>query len=477
MRSLRDPGGYLADRDGRLLRVVNGEGTQNARLWLEAPCLEPFRKAGRLIGTRVLDQAETESCGLSGAEMVLEHERIPFVGYPYEWPAEMLVAAGELTLDLAEALLTAGLGLKDATPFNILFRGGEPVFVDALSVERREGRDPLWRPMAQFERTFVYPLLAQRSSGLALRQSLGVNREGLEPEDMVKLAGPVRKWLPPYLGLATIPTWLGKRKRVEGPEFYRRHEAGSAEQAQFILERRFRSARKALWRAGPPATNEPPTYSSIGDLLDEFAEEDRAAKRRVVEQALQQLPPGSAVLDVGANLGEYSRIAAGFGHRVVATDMDAITVGRLWRQARSAKEDILPLVVDFSSPTPGTGWENSEGISFLSRAKQGFDCVLMLAVVHYLMVTHGIPLEDIVSLASQLARQSLVVEYVGPGDPLFQRLCRGREELYRDFNQEEFESQFLKRFPILRKREIQQSGRVMFWLEKRPRTDTKESRR
>lgn len=473
MRSLRDPGGYLADRDGRLLRVVNAGGEQNARLWLEAPCLEPLRKAGRLIGTRVLDQAETESRGLSGAEMVLEHERIPFVGYPYEWPAEMLVAAGELTLDLAEALLPAGLGLKDATPFNILFRGGEPVFVDALSVETREGRDPLWHPMAQFERTFVYPLLAQRSSGLALRQSLGVNREGLEPEEMVKLAGPVRKWMRPYLGLATIPTWLGKRKKVERPDFYRRHEVGSAEQAQFILERGFRSARRALRQAGPPADARS-GWSEYQAAECHYREEDRAAKRRVVEQALHQLTAGSAVLDVGANLGEYSRIAAGLGHRVVATDMDAITMGRLWRQVRSAKEDILPLVVDFSSPTPGTGWENSEGISFLNRAKQGFDCVLMLAVVHHLLVTHGIPLEDIVFLASQLARQSLLAEYVGPDDPLFQRLCRGREELYRDFNQEEFESQFLKRFPILRKRETQQSGRVMFWFEKQQRTEAKQ---
>jgi hypothetical protein len=37
-----------------------------------------------------------------------------------------------LTLDLALDLLPEALGLKDATPYNVLFRGPHPVFVDIL---------------------------------------------------------------------------------------------------------------------------------------------------------------------------------------------------------------------------------------------------------------------------------------------------------------------------------------------------------
>ena len=43
------------------------------------------------------------------------------------------------------------------TPYNVLFRGPEPVFVDVLSFECREGGDPTWLPYAQFVRTFLLP--------------------------------------------------------------------------------------------------------------------------------------------------------------------------------------------------------------------------------------------------------------------------------------------------------------------------------
>ena len=41
-----------------------------------------------------------------GPPVFVEHERIPFATFPYEWPPEMLYAAAELTIDLAERLLS-----------------------------------------------------------------------------------------------------------------------------------------------------------------------------------------------------------------------------------------------------------------------------------------------------------------------------------------------------------------------------------
>lgn len=432
---------------------------------MESKCLEKFRQEGRVIGTRVVAQAEAELLGFGDAALVLEHDRIPFVSYPYEWTLEMLEAAGNLTLDLAEALLKEGLGLKDATPFNVLFRGPTPVFVDALSVERRADRDPLWRPLAQFERTFLYPLLAHKACGLGLGQTLGVNREGLEPEEMAKLVGPVRRWAPPYLWLATIPATLGKRKDVENPALYRKREAASVEQAQFILERRFRGARKSLRQVAPNADMQS-GWSDYQGQSCHYSAEDRTLKQKFVEEALKELPTSATVLDIGANLGEYSRTAAGMGHGVVAIDMDTVTMGRLWRGVHQTKEKVLPLVVDLASPTPATGWENGEGLSFLDRAKGQFDCVLMLAVVHHLLVTNRVPLEHIVNLVAELTKKVLIVEYVGLSDPLFQRLCRGREALHKDFTLEEFERKFGEKFTLVKRGQVQGNGRVVYWFRK-----------
>ena len=77
-----------------------------------------------------------------------------------------------------------GIGLKDATPYNILFRGPDPVFIDVLSFERRNPGDPTWLPYAQFVRTFLLPLLANKYFGLGLDQILTTRRDGLEPEEV-----------------------------------------------------------------------------------------------------------------------------------------------------------------------------------------------------------------------------------------------------------------------------------------------------
>ncbi len=129
----------------------------------------------------------------------------------------MLHAAARLTLDLAEAALQEGFGLKDATPYNVLFRGACPVFVDVLSFERRDPLDSTWMAYAQFVRTFLLPLMASRYFGLPLDQILTGQRDGIEPETIYRWAGPWRKLAPPFLGLVTsLNGWAGARAADTG---------------------------------------------------------------------------------------------------------------------------------------------------------------------------------------------------------------------------------------------------------------------
>jgi SAM-dependent methyltransferase len=455
--SFRDPAGSLCWRDGRLLRAVSAAGVDCARLFLDSPALAPFRAAGRLVATRELDAAEA---GLPGCALALEHEPIFFPSYPMEWSAAMLAEAGRLTLDLMEAALAARAGLKDATPYNVLFDGSRALFADALSIERRDPRDPLWRAAAQFERTFLYPLAGLRC-GIPLSSSFALRREGPEPEELAAWAGPVRRWLPPYLTLATLPARLGHNREVKDERFYRARQADSPEQARFILSHTVAGLRRQLRRLG--ATGRTASVWSGYQAEDcHYADADLAAKDAFVRAALGRLKPGSAVLDIGANLGRYSRMAAQMGHRVVAIDADPVVMGQLFETARAAGENILPLVVDLANPTPAAGWANSETRSFLDRADGRFDCVLMLAVVHHLMVTHGVPLAEIAALAARLTpRGTVVAEYVGPRDAMFRRLLRGRAELHAGYGPEAFEAGWRARFDVAHSATLAHSGRVL----------------
>jgi SAM-dependent methyltransferase len=191
-----------------------------------------------------------------------------------------------------------------------------------------------------------------------------------------------------------------------------------------------------------------------------------AAKKDFVEKAMAGFLP-KRVLDVGCNTGFFSSLAARSGAGVVAIDYDPVVVGETWRNARAARLDILPLVVNLTRPTPGAGWRNSECASFLDRARGGFDAVLMLAVLHHMLVTDRVPLDEIVDLAAELTTDIWIVEFIAPQDSMFKRLTRGRDALHAGLDAAAFENSSRRRFEIVRSQHLEGTSRWLYLMQRR----------
>ena len=127
----------------------------------------------------------------------------------------------------------------------------------------------------------------------------------------------------------------------------------------------------------------------------------------------------------------------------------------------------MPLVVNLARPTASTGWRNRECPSFLERARGNFDVVFMLAVIHHMLVTERVPLDDILKLAAELTNDLLVVEFVTPEDAMFKRLVRGREELHQGLTHEVFEAACRCHFDIVRSQHLEGATRWLYALRKR----------
>lgn len=472
--SFRDPSGRLALLDGRAIRFVGPDGREVFQTAWESPAVRAFMERGTIVDTRVVDVTEADELravaverGLAldtDVDIVLEHEHIAVPTYPYEWSPQMLYEAGVLTLDLSEALLPEGLGLKDATPYNVLYRGTDPVFIDFLSIEHRDPHDATWLPYAQFVRTFLLPLLANRQFGISLNQIFAVHRDGLEPDELYRLCGPLQRLWRPYLTLVTIPHWLSGSDDSERERLPKTKEMKDPERARYVLGRLFRHLRKQLKRARP--TDRSPSvwseYTSSGVHSEEYVEQ----KLETVGRLLADFQP-ETVLDVGCNTGDYTVLAARQGARVVAIDSDPTVVGRVWARARDDGLDVQPLVADMSRPSPWLGWRNSECVSLLDRLSGSADLVLMLAVIHHLLVTERIPLDEILELASDLTTRWAIVEYVSPEDAMFRRLARGRDALHASLDQTVFEKTCQRYFTILESKPQAGGHRRLYALEKK----------
>lgn len=466
--SLRDPAGTLWHHEGRLLRAIGPSGAADLRAFLEATVSRAWTDRGDVVETRVLHPEDIPGPIQAGAvtdrldvAMVVEHAPVPFASYAYEWSGEMLRAAALLTLDLAEGLLGSGLGLKDATPYNVLFRGARPVFVDVLSFERRDPHEHTWLAYGQFVRTFLLPLLAYSRLGMAPSQVFVPFRDGLDPEHLASLVGWPRLLIPPFLGLVGLPALLGRLRQAHvGGSHRRRHD--DPEQARFVLSWHLRRLRHRLQRLTLPTRSRWMAYEQQGP----YSQAAAAAKEAVVRGALDHYRP-HWVLDVGCNTGRFSLVAAQTGADVVAIDTDPTVVSRLFLEARSAGLGIQPLVVDLARPTPAIGWGNRECASFLDRAQGRFDGLLLLAVVHHLLVTEGIPLPEIAALAGRLTSRLAIVEFVPRDDPMFTRIARGRDDLYSWYDRAAFETCWREHFDLVDSQSLPGTGRVIFVMVRR----------
>lgn len=447
--TFRDPAGRLYRDGDRILREVNPQQAAQALGWLRSPLAQRWMEQRRMAPTTVL-------ASVPGRPVLLEHERVFFPTYPWEWSPTQWIDAASLTLDLCEEALESGFILKDATPLNILFSGSRPLFVDVLSFEPRNPRSPLWIAYGQFVRTFLLPLCAYAYCGWPLAATIQ-RRDGYEPADLAPFLPFLRSWRSPLRSLVMLPLLLEKNAR--GPTW---QPEVSDDVASFSLRRMLRSARTLLRKVDRSARHS--RWSQYTETAAHYTETDHAAKQLFVRKILAGMMP-ARVLDVGANTGVYSRIAAEKGADVVAWDTDVQATDLNWQAARKDGLSILPLVADFARPTPAVGWLNRENASLLDRAQGQFDCVLMLGILHHLLVTDQIPFPAILDQLAQISRRWAIVEWIPKEDSQFDGLCRGRQELYSHLNEEFFLRTLALRFTVCGGSPLP-NGRSLWLLEK-----------
>jgi predicted RNA methylase len=333
-----------------------------------------------------------------------------------------------------------------------MFDGSKPVFIDLLSFEPMNSTDGLWRPYAQFVRTFLYPLLASRACGLGLDEVFVTHRDGLEPERMARMTPGWRLLTPPFFGLVTLPALLPHGGG------YQLRQCRDRDEANFLYGRVFARARRKLDQVAGSQRRR----SAVARYMEteqSYTAAEFQTKESFVAGVLGKHRP-RRVLDAGCNTGHFSLLAAKHGASVVAIDRDVSSVGLLWQRSNETGADVLPLVVDLARPSPAIGWANAEAPSFLARAEGEFDCVLMLALLHHLVVSERIPLDCVFELAAGLTTDLLVLEYVDPSDLQFRRIARGREALHRDLTSAAFESAAAGRFEVLEHCDVSPTRRV-----------------
>jgi SAM-dependent methyltransferase len=457
--SFRDPDSRVFVTDDAVLRTLSPQGLAD---WEALAATELFTRAvsdGKVVGTERVESGDLPGELQEGAAAVLRHERVPFVSYPYEWSFGMLRDAALLHLELLEAALAEDVVLKDASPYNVQWRGASPLFIDVGSFERLTPGEP-WLGYRQFCALFLYPLLLQAHKGVAFQPWLRGSLEGISPEqfrslmsarDLLRRGVLTHVYLHARLERGRDETAREVKSELRAAGFKKELIVANVRRLAKLIRRLEWSPPRSTW-SGYEATT---SYDEAGSARKQAFVREATASRR-----------WELVWDLGCNVGRFSRMAAEHARYVVALDSDAAVVERLYRELKSEKSTtILPLVADVLDPSPGLGWRGAERQPLLERGSP--DLTLCLALVHHLAIGGNVPVRDVVAWLASLG-SAMIVEFPTREDPQVQRLLAAkRDDMHVDYERDVFERALNDAFEIERSETLAGGTRVLYFA--RPR--------
>jgi hypothetical protein len=446
--SFRDPSGFLLNCDGILYRQVNQIYAEEYTRLMDSGLYARLVKAGLLVQHT---ESDIEPFEPKLSFKILCPESVPFISYPYEWSFGQLKDAALATLSIQKRALKLGMSLKDASAYNIQHHKGKPTLIDTLSFETYKEGEP-WVAYRQFCQHFLAPLALMAYRDVRLSQLLRAYIDGI-PLDLASALLPARtRW---NLGLAShihIHASAQKRYADVAVSEARGTRKMSKEAMLALIESLQATIRKLEWK---PAGTEWADYYTANNYTDAAFEH----KKVLIGDWLSRIE-AKTVWDLGANTGIFSRVAVETGANVISSDIDPAAVEVNYRLVKEKKEEnLLPLVLDLTNPSPAIGWNNRERDSFLQRGPA--DATLALALVHHLAISNNVPLVRVAEFFAACG-EWLIVEFVPKSDSQVQKLLRSRLDIFSEYTQSGFEKAFGEWYSIVESSAVRDSERWLF---------------
>ena len=390
------------------------------------------------------------------AYQIIQPQLVEFISYPYEWCFGQLKDAALLTLKIQKIALEYGMSLKDASAYNIQFVEGKPMLIDHLSFEKHEEKP--WVAYRQFCQHFLAPLALASYNDIRLIQLMRVYIDGI-PLDLAAKLLPKKALIRPQLLAhlylhAKSQQFFADRPQSGGMERSLRFRKGQLLGLVSGLEGAIRGLE---WK--PRGTEWADYYENTNYSRVAFKN-----KAEIVEKFVRSARP-KVVWDLGANTGEFSRVAMKSSKLIVSSDIDPAAVELNYREVKSNGESrILPLVLDLTNPSGGIGWANRERMALAERGPA--DMVMALALIHHLAISNNLPFAKIAEFFAQIGR-SLIIEFVPKEDSQVQRLLATREDIFSNYTQADFEKEFGRMFTVTGKEPVKGSKRTVYLLKRK----------
>jgi hypothetical protein len=429
--SFRDHSGFIFYEGSKVFRTVSRSYKANYDHLINSGLYEELVKNGLMVAHDEMDGHDFLL--REDIYKVISPEKVPFISYSGEWCFSQIKEAALVTLKVQQTALKYGMFLKDASSYNIQFWGSKAIFIDTLSFEIHVAGHP-WVAYRQFCEHFLCPLLLISKVDDQFHKLLATSLDGIPLSLTAKLL-PIRQKINPSI-LMHVVLHAQAQKKYQSNKIATTNSLFTKEYLIHLSKGLEKLIGKLEWKS-------PTLWGTYYE--DDVEKGYLKEKKQAVAKWINSEKPQN-VWDLGANDGTFSKLASTLNIPVLSLDIDLGAVEKNYLEAKlESSSNILPLVFNFANPTPSYGWALKERKSLFERGKA--DMILALGLVHHMVITEGVPLDQISAFLSRICNV-LIIEFIPKSDPKVIRLLQNREDVFIDYEEKAFLEIFSRNFRL-----------------------------
>jgi hypothetical protein len=360
--------------------------------------------------------------------------------------------------------------LKDATPFNFFFKQGRAILLDTSSFEFFKEGAP-WLAYKQFCSEFLSPIALMNYNGQIWSGMIKANLKGL-PLNFVSKQLPLQSWfnLTCLLHVHMHAKYANTEASVleEGRRKSKVQEGFSKEKLESLLAMILSTVKNwkqayhldKNWQGYYEHDIESPIYLN--------------QKEEIIKKWLNEVKP-KTVIDLGANTGRFSMLAAQEVEHVIALESDYNCVDTIENAIdKEALKNITVMQMDLSETSPNFGALEKEYTSIFQRLSNSHlspSLVMGLAIVHHLHISNFLSFAHIAELFAKFNSKYIIVEFVPIEDSKVQLLIKNKQRNFSNYTQENFTAALLQYFKLIEVKNMEGTDRELLLLEKIERGD------
>ena len=381
--------------------------------------------------------------------------QIPFQSYPFEWSYTQWRKSILAYLRINHIALRYGMILKDATPYNFYLTGGKAVMFDTSSFMFFK-ENYSWIAYRQFCEEFLSPVALMHYNGAEWSKLTMANLRGM-PLSFVSKQLPIKSWFNLNILLHIhIHSKYSGYNQLEQKE-NKKNKGFTLEKIKSLQKMIFNTLSK--WEKAHQFASHWSSYYENDIESQEYLKD----KEATIRKWLEIIKPKS-VIDLGANTGKFSFIAAEYSERVISLEGDEKCVDEIEEKISKRNNNIYTLIGNIAEPSPKIGFLNSGTESIYKRGCSNM--VLGLALVHHLHISNKLSFEQISLIFASFSNGYLIVEFVPVTDIKVQIIIKGKKNDLINYNQVAFTNELEKWFEIKEIIELNKSKRVLYLLKR-----------